>query len=191
MHLRIPTQISVFSCEENIFVFVGPLGHHSLKLSSSVKLSIHTKSINVTKTQRRARIDYSICNNENSKLTTPTIISALKKSVNTLTTPYRKKLTLIGVGFRFSLRHGENVILEMKLGYSHQLYIKLPVDIHATCLNSFTLILSGNCSVKINSLAAYIRSYKIPDAYKGKGVVYENEIVSLKASKGAVNSTVK
>lgn len=92
------------------------------------------------------------------------------------------KLYLKGLGFKMTLLKESN-ILELKLGFSHLIYLKIPKEIvkislfkKSLCVESYNLEFLGNFIFKI-------RSCKIPDSYKGKGFYYKYEKKSLKAIK--------
>ena len=92
---------------------------------------------------------------------------------------YTKQLELIGVGYR---AQSTGQVLELSLGYSHAIYIKLPkeVQVEATLitLQSFDKQLLGQVCAKIRSL-------RKPEPYKGKGVKFVGEIIRRKSGKSA------
>jgi len=95
-----------------------------------------------------------------------------------------KKLKLIGVGFRVSsLKVLDFDLLYFKLGYSHAIYFKVPKTFNVFCLKNNKLFLIGNSSIFLTQVAALIRSYKIPEPYKGKGILYMSEKITLKEGK--------
>ena len=108
----------------------------------------------------------------------------IKKSIKSLCIPRRINLLLRGVGFRFSLnKTRRGVVLQTRLGYSHQIFVQIPPEIDIACIGGLKLIIAGYYSAKVNALAAFIRSQKIPDCYKGKGIYYEHEKIHLKNGK--------
>ena len=74
-------------------------------------------------------------------------------------------------------------MLEFKLGYSHNIYFKIPKNLTVFCLKSDKIFISGNFYEYISQIASQIRSYKTPEPYKGKGILYENEKIFLKEGK--------
>lgn len=118
---------------------------------------------------------------------------------------YRRRLRLVGVGFRAS--SPSPTLTTLKLGYSHELSINtsprlsqpaapglsqhvLPsgVTLHTSRLDGRSkgtlLLLQGYDPAAVNQAAAKIRSLRRPDAYKGKGVHYDREVLRLKKGKG-------
>lgn len=95
---------------------------------------------------------------------------------------YRRKLRLVGVGYRASISN-KNLIL--KLGYSHEVVYVIPDDVQIQCSkNKGTLIvLKGKELHRVCQVASEIRSLRVPDSYKGKGIHYDKEELKLKKGK--------
>jgi len=95
---------------------------------------------------------------------------------------YRCKLRLVGVGFRASVVD-KNLVL--KIGYSHEIKYEIPENITILCgkAKGTLLIIKAKELSKVTQVAAEIRSLRIPDAYKGKGIHYDKEVLNLKKGK--------
>jgi len=95
---------------------------------------------------------------------------------------YRRKLRLVGVGYKASIANN-NLIL--KLGYSHEVSYSIPEDVQIQCSkNKGTLIvLKGKELHRVCQVASEIRSLRIPDSYKGKGIHFDKEELKLKKGK--------
>ena len=94
------------------------------------------------------------------------------------------KLKLIGVGYKIFLKEYKNIkILHLKVGYSHDIYFRIPPEFKIKLSNNNTLFIAGFSKNKVSEFATYIRSFKVPEPYKGKGIRYENEKVTLKVGK--------
>jgi large subunit ribosomal protein L6 len=74
-------------------------------------------------------------------------------------------------------------LLTFKLGYSHFFYVKVPKDLQLNCFTKTKFSIFGNSYNEICQLGAKIRDKKIPEPYKGKGILYENETITLKEGK--------
>ncbi|CAL4043895.1 50S ribosomal protein L6 [Buchnera aphidicola] len=98
-----------------------------------------------------------------------------------VTEGFSKKLQLIGVGYRISLTK-KNVI-NMSLGYSHPIKYELPCGVSAEITSQTEVVLKGANKQLVGQVAANLRSYRIPESYKGKGIRYENEVVRIKEAK--------
>ena len=92
------------------------------------------------------------------------------------------KLKLVGVGYKVS-KIEESNLLHFKLGYSHSLFFKFPAYFNVNILKGNILYISGSSLENLSSFASIIRSYKVPEPYKGKGVLYLNEKIKLKIGK--------
>lgn len=101
-------------------------------------------------------------------------------------TGYKLELELVGVGYRAS---NQGQLLELSLGFSHNIFIMLPKEITLTTLserNKNPLItLEALDKQLIGQVAAKIRSFRKPEPYKGKGVRFKGEQIRRKAGKSA------
>lgn len=96
----------------------------------------------------------------------------------------KKKLNLVGVGYKVLLNQTSfGSILHLKLGYSHSIFIKVPSEVTVISFKPTSLIIIGFCYYKVTRFASFIRSLKLPEPYRGKGVLFENETIVLKQGK--------
>ncbi|XBC44292.1 MAG: 50S ribosomal protein L6 [Buchnera aphidicola (Schlechtendalia peitan)] len=98
-----------------------------------------------------------------------------------VTIGFSKKLQLLGVGYRVSIINTN--IIHMSLGYSHIIKYIVPKGITVECPSQVEIIIKGANKQLVGQVAANIRSYKVPESYKGKGIRYNNEIVRIKEAK--------
>ena len=97
---------------------------------------------------------------------------------------YFKKLKLIGVSYKVFDKTLTNLnLIEFKLGYSHSIFLKHYKDVSVICYKSNILFVQSNSYNKLSQVSAMIRNYKIPEVYKGKGILYQNETIKLKQGK--------
>lgn len=89
-------------------------------------------------------------------------------------------LELVGVGYR---AQAAGTKLTLSLGFSHPIDYQLPENITAETPNNTTIIIRGINKQQVGQVAAEIRSYRQPEPYKGKGVRYQGEQISLKETK--------
>jgi large subunit ribosomal protein L6 len=89
-------------------------------------------------------------------------------------------LDLSGVGYRASVQ-GTNLVLQ--LGYSHDVTYPIPEGIVVKCEKPTTISITGSNKQKVGQMAAEIRSYRLPEPYKGKGVIRAGEFVVRKEGK--------
>lgn len=93
---------------------------------------------------------------------------------------FKISLTLKGVGYRANVQGSE---LTLNLGYSHPVRIEIPSDISVEVVQNTTLNIKSCDKAKLGLFAAQIRSWRPPEPYKGKGIIYEGEIIRRKAGK--------
>ena len=98
----------------------------------------------------------------------------------------RLKLQLVGVGYRVS---NTGNLLELSLGYSHAILFELPKEIKVETKserNQDPLIMLESCDKQLlGQVCAKIRSFRKPEPYKGKGVLFAGEVVRRKSGKSA------
>ncbi len=90
------------------------------------------------------------------------------------------KLILKGVGYRASVQ-GKSLILS--LGFSHPVELSIPENISAEVQQNTTLILKSCDKEKLGLFGSEIRSWREPEPYKGKGILYDGETIIRKAGK--------
>jgi large subunit ribosomal protein L6 len=93
---------------------------------------------------------------------------------------FSKKLNLVGVGFRAAAA-GDS--LNLSLGFSHPVVHKMPSGVKVATPTQTEIIISGADRQQVGQVAAEIRAYRPPEPYKGKGVRYSDEVVTLKETK--------
>jgi large subunit ribosomal protein L6 len=180
--IKIPNSVTILYCnKKNIITIIGTLTKKSLKLK--VKIEV----LNIKKLIKVSSIPLTKISNSKKKnmLSIQGTTTALIKQL-ILETSYvlYKKLNLVGVGYRaFDVDNFENKLLLFKLGYSHSIYFKIPIESQIFCLKRTKLFIHGNSYQDITKIAAFIRSYKKPEPYKGKGILYETEKIILKEGK--------
>lgn len=93
---------------------------------------------------------------------------------------FEKKLEIQGVGYRANME-GKN--LNLSLGYSHPVVVEPPEGITITVEANTKISVKGANKQTVGDVAAFIRSKRPPEVYKGKGVRYEGEHIRRKAGK--------
>jgi large subunit ribosomal protein L6 len=93
---------------------------------------------------------------------------------------FTKKLELVGVGYRAQVQGSKAVF---SLGYSHPVEIEIPGTIDLQVEANTKVSIKGADKQQVGDLAAFIRSKRPPEPYKGKGIRYEGETIRRKAGK--------
>ena len=104
----------------------------------------------------------------------------LANMVTGVTSGYEKKLELVGVGYRAAVQ-AKN--LTLTLGYSHLINYAIPEGISIESPTQTEILVKGIDRQRIGQTAAEIRSFRPPEPYKGKGVKYSDEKITLKEAK--------
>ena len=97
-----------------------------------------------------------------------------------VTEGFSKKLQINGVGYRCE-KKGNEVFL--KVGFSHEVSVKENEDIQLEVPDANTIIVKGIDKQKVGQFAAEIRGKRPPEAYKGKGIKYDYEVIRRKVGK--------
>ncbi len=112
--------------------------------------------------------------------------SVVENVVNGVTEGHRKELELRGIGYSARLRGGR---LQLELGFSHPIIFVPPeeVDISVNSdRNNPRIVVEGVDKQLVGEVAAKIRKFRPPEVYKGKGIRYVGEQITLKPGKAAV-----
>src|ERR1700739_3855201 len=104
----------------------------------------------------------------------------LANMVRGVTRGYEKKLELVGVGFRAQL---QGKTLNLTLGFSHPVNFPIPEGISIETPSQTEIIVRGIDRQKVGQVAAEIRDVRPPEPYKGKGVRYAGEQITLQEGK--------
>ena len=99
---------------------------------------------------------------------------------------FSKTLELVGVGYRAS---NQGQILELSLGFTHNIFLQLPKEINLetkTERNKNPLIILSSADKQLlGQVCSKIRSFRMPEPYKGKGIRFEGEVIRRKSGKSA------
>lgn len=169
--VNILDKVKVTQKENNVEV-TGPKGTLNLNIIDGVKVDIKGNEILVlrdddTKKNRALHGLYR------------SLINNMVVGVNE---GFSKKLELVGIGYRAELK-GKSLV--MMLGFSHPTVFVPPPDINIDVPTPSSVVISGISKDLVGLVASKIRSFRLPEPYKGKGIKYENEVVRRKAGKTA------
>lgn len=167
--IKIPDSVTI-DCSRSEIVVKGKFG----TLQKSIP-----ETISVVQTEGKLNINL----NENDKK-----IKALHGLYRTLinnmvigvSEQFTITLNLKGVGYRAAVQDKEIVL---SLGYSHPVKIEIPTNISVEVLQNTTVNLKSCDKESLGLFAANIRSWRKPEPYKGKGILYKNERILRKAGK--------
>lgn len=180
--IKIPKNIQIIYCDKkNIITFVGPLLTKSLKLK--IKIFLIPTSNLVVASQIPTK-GSSVTRIKDIKKIQGTTIAKIKQILIEIAYTLHCKLSLVGVGYRVFTHEKLTNQIYLKLGYSHLIYFLIPSGINSYCQKFTKLFLFGNSSYDLlTQTAAQIRNCKLPEPYKGKGILYDQEKIILKKGK--------
>jgi len=178
--INIPTGVEV-TLKDNVVSVKGPKGELSQAVHPSIKVliadgritfEIDEKNDSVSVKQKQAFHGLS-------RATINNIVVGVSQG-------YKKEMELVGVGFRVS---NEGNIVEFALGYTHPIFIQLPKEVTVVTKserNKRPYISLESCDKQLLGLVcAKIRSFRMPEPYKGKGILYVGEQIRRKSGKSA------
>jgi large subunit ribosomal protein L6 len=135
------------------------------------------KGVSVKQEEKHLAIGYV---DEEARMHAGSTRSHLANMVLGVTQGYEKKLELVGVGFRASI---QGKALNLALGFSHPVSYPIPEGITIETPTQTEITIKGIDAQKVGQVAAEIRDIRPPEPYKGKGVRYANEKITLKEGK--------
>ena len=99
---------------------------------------------------------------------------------------YKKEMELVGVGYRVS---NQGNLIEFSLGFTHSIFLQVPAEIKVETKserNKNPYISLESCDKQLlGMVCAKIRSFRMPEPYKGKGILYIGEQIRRKSGKAA------
>ena len=177
--ISIPAGVTVTQ-KEGIVSVKGPKGELSQKVDSSIIVKI-----------AEGEITFEIDENSPVNVKQKQAFHGLYRSlVNNMvvgvSAGYTKTLELVGVGYRVS---NQGNLVEFTLGYTHPIFIQLPKEVKVETKserNQNPIIILESCDkALIGLICAKIRSFRKPEPYKGKGILFKGEIIRRKSGKSA------
>lgn len=153
-----------------LLVVKGPLGQLSLVVNSLVSI------LKEDGTLMFAPVNES--REANAML--GTVRALVNNMVIGVTKGFEKKLSLVGVGYRAQSQADK---LNLSLGFSHPVVHQMPEGVKCETPSQTEIVIKGIDKQKVGQTAAEVRAYRPPEPYKGKGVRYANEVITLKETK--------
>jgi large subunit ribosomal protein L6 len=97
-----------------------------------------------------------------------------------VTKGFEKKLTLVGVGYKATAQGAK---LNLSVGYSHAVNKDMPAGITVATPAPTEIVIKGADRQRVGQVAAEIRAIRPPEPYKGKGIRYADEKITIKETK--------
>lgn len=173
--ISVPAGVSV-EFKDNVVKVKGPKGELTQEIKGDIAIELEEGKVVVSR-----------ANDEKQTRALHGLYRALiNNMVFGVSEGYKKELELVGVGYR-ATNNGQ--ILDMSLGYSHNIYLQLPAEIKVETKserNKNPLIILESCDKQLlGHVCSKIRSFRKPEPYKGKGIKFVGEIIRRKSGKSA------
>lgn len=174
--ITIPEGVEINVSNDNVVTVKGKLGELSENINSSIKVSVDNSELSLSRP-----------NDEKQLRSLHGLYRALiNNMVVGVSTGYTIEQELVGVGYR-AKSQGQK--LELSLGFSHPIIFQLPEEVKITAVTEKgknpTIKLESSDKQLIGQVAAKIRSFRKPEPYKGKGILFKGEVIRRKAGKTA------
>lgn len=174
--ISIPNKVSISFDRPQIHI-KGPKGEIKTTMDKRFSITVEEGKANITPPVSGLRSDNALFG---------LYRALLQNMVTGVSTGYKKELQLIGVGYKASVVPNTN-ILEMNLGYSHNIYFQVPEEIKVetkTEKNKAPLVILESFDKQlIGQVAAKIKSLRKTEPYKGKGIREVGEFIIRKEGK--------
>lgn len=178
--INIPTGVTV-TLKDNVVSVKGPKGELSQAVDPSITVSIENGEISFAIDEANDTVDAK------QKQAFHGLYRALiNNMVVGVSQGYKKEMELVGVGYRVS---NQGNLIEFALGYTHNIYLQLPPEIKVETKsernkNPYICLESADKQL-LGLVCAKIRSFRKPEPYKGKGILYVGEQIRRKSGKSA------
>ena len=133
--------------------------------------------ITVEQQEKKLQVKFA---NAGARMSAGAARAHLANMVTGVSKGYERKLELVGVGYRASVT---GKVLNLTLGFSHAVNFPIPEGLSMECPSQTEIIIKGIDRQKIGQVCAKIRAIRPPEPYKGKGVRYAGEQITLKEGK--------
>ncbi len=173
--IEIPAGVTV-QVNGNVVTVKGPKGELSQEVNPVISVEVENNHIEVKRPndERQNRAMHGLYR------------ALIHNMVVGVSAGYKKEMELVGVGYRAT---STGQVLELSLGFSHAIYIKLPKEIKVEAKTERNknplIILESSDKQLLGQVCAKIRSLRKPEPYKGKGIKFVGEIIRRKSGKSA------
>ncbi len=173
--ITIPAKVEV-KVDKNTVHVKGPKGELSQKLSDGITVAIDGSTMTVERATEA----------KHHRSLHGLYRSLINNMVVGVSQGFVKQQELIGVGYKAT---NQGQLLDLVLGYSHHFIFEIPAEVKVTTKTEKgtppTIILESADKQLLGAVSAKIRSFRVPEPYKGKGIKFTGEVLRRKAGKSA------
>jgi large subunit ribosomal protein L6 len=173
--IQVPAGVTV-TIKENVVTVKGPKGELTQNVNPDISVELEDGTLQLSRPsdERNHRAMHGLYR------------SLINNMVIGVSSGYRKELELVGVGYRVN---SNGQLIDLSLGYTHNIFIQLPDEVKVetkTERNKNPLIILESADKQlIGQICAKIRSFRMPEPYKGKGIKFVGEVIRRKSGKSA------
>ena len=177
--ISIPAGVTV-TLKDNVVTVKGPKGELSQEIDPSIIVTVEDNEV-------KFDIDEKSLVDIKQKQSYHGLYRALVNNmVIGVSEGYKKTMELVGVGYRVS---NQGNLIEFSLGYTHPIYMQLPPEIKVATKSERNqnpiITLESADKQLLGQICAKIRSFRMPEPYKGKGILFQGEVIRRKSGKTA------
>jgi large subunit ribosomal protein L6 len=169
MPVAVPQGVTVDIKEDQISV-KGKGGELSLASNALVQVSLQDGKLTFT----------PVNESREANAMSGTIRQLVNNMVVGVTQGFEKKLTLVGVGYKAA---AQGTKLNLAVGFSHPVNKEMPAGITVATPAPTEIVIKGADRQRVGQVAAEIRAIRPPEPYKGKGIRYADEKITIKETK--------
>ncbi len=169
MPVTIPAGVDVLIKSDQISV-KGTGGTLAVQANALVSVKSDAGKVNVT----------PVNDSREANAMSGTMRQLINNMVVGVTKGFEKKLTLVGVGYK---AQASGTKLNLTVGYSHPVNFDMPAGIKVETPAPTEIIIKGADRQRVGQIAAEIRAVRPPEPYKGKGIRYSDEKITIKETK--------
>ncbi|AJQ45612.1 50S ribosomal protein L6 [Ureaplasma diversum] len=175
------------------------IGNRVLTIPADVKVTVNSDNVVVAGKSDQLSVAYPpaliqvkvednkvtvvrVNDEKQTKMFHGTVNANIANAIYGVTVGWKKELDIKGVGFRAKVEGNK---LNVGLGFSHPVILDIPTKLTVSTPSQTEISIVGADKAEVGAFAATIRSYRLPEPYKGKGVMYKGERIIRKAGKTA------
>lgn len=173
--IQIPTGVTV-TVKDDVVTVKGPKGELSQAVNPVISIAMENGVIQLSRPN----------DDKDNRALHGLYRALINNMVVGVSEGYKKELELVGVGYRVT---NTGQLLDLSLGYTHNIYLQLPkevkVETKAERNKNPLIILESADKQLLGQICAKIRSFRMPEPYKGKGIKFVGEEIRRKSGKSA------
>lgn len=173
--ITVPVGVTV-TVKDNVVTVKGAKGELAQSVNPAITVSVDANVITVARSSEEK--EYRSLHGLYRAL--------INNMVTGVSEGYKKELELVGVGYRV-VNTGQ--LLDLSLGFTHNIYMQLPKEVSVETKSERNknplIILESADKQLIGQVCAKIRSFRVPEPYKGKGIKFVGEVIRRKSGKSA------